>query len=105
MTKLLFIFSKEDDFVIRNNESDLNLLSVRYGIPPSVIVRLNNLERSPVINEILAMRKPKGLLYRVKLSDNLKKLAIYCHMSEREFLDYNKIPFVYPFQIVELYRK
>ena len=104
MAKLLFLFDDCEKIVLRIGEDGFIKECEKRGVPPCRVIALNGLTEEPKPYSIIEIERAKQL-YIVKPGDDLQSIESAFCVSGDDVLAHNQIPYIYPYQTIEIPKK
>ena len=80
---------------------DILSVSEKFTVSPFTIIRLNALNTELYEGQVIIIKNGENT-YTVKVGETLEKLLIKFNLSREEFIEKNKITFVYPDLIINI---
>ena len=85
-----------EKFFYRVSEGEsVAVLSARFNLPQTVIIRDNDLSRDIAAGDILLIRKSAGKIYRAQPFDTLKSVAERFNVSAETLADLNGVDYIF----------
>ena len=95
MSKLVFLFDESSKFCVRINEKVFYRTCEEFGVAPSKIIALNNLDSEPSAGRLIMIeRKENSFLYTVKPGDTLEGICARFLITKEELFSINKIEYI-----------